>query len=167
MVAETEIQTSGWWLADVGRDGALADGGRAGEHRQAGATAGSARLTSRGRELALERGDLLGAEPAHPAALGDAEPLHDLAGADLAEAGHRLQQVDDPHLADHLVVLALVEHVDDRGAGVLEPVLDLGPLAARGGGLLEGRLALFGGERGQSHGAVLRARESAGSGRSI
>ena len=37
-------------------------------------------------ELALERGDLLGAEPAHPAALGDAEPLHHLPGADLAEA---------------------------------------------------------------------------------
>ena len=46
-----------------------------------------------------------------------------------------------------------LEHVGDRGAGVLQPVLDLGPLPAGGGGLVEGRLALFGGERGQSHGA--------------
>ena len=94
---------------------------------------------------------LLGAETAHPAALGDAEPLHGLPGADLAEAGHGLQQVDDPHLADDLVLLALSKHVGDRGAGVLEPVLHLGAFPSRGRGLFEGRLSLFGSERGQSH----------------
>ena len=50
--------------------------------------------------------------------------------------------------------LALREHVDDRGPGVLEPVLHLGPLPPGGGGLLEGRLALFGSERRKSHGAT-------------
>src|SRR4051794_5931433 len=64
-----------------------------------------------GAELLLERGDLLGAQPADPAALGDADPLHGLLGADLAQAGHRLQQVDDAHLADDVVALALGEHL--------------------------------------------------------
>src|SRR5688572_7796443 len=72
-------------------------------------------------ELFFECRDLLGAEAAHPAALGDAQALHDLAGPDLAEARHRLQQVDDPHLADDLVGVALSKHVADRGAVVLEP----------------------------------------------
>ena len=48
--------------------------------------------------------------------------------------------------------LALAQHVGDRGAGVLEPVLDLGTLPTGGGGLLERRLALFGRERRQCHG---------------
>ena len=43
-------------------------------------------------------------------------------------------------------------HLDQGGAGVLEPVLDLGPLPASGGGLLEGGLALFGGEGRKGHG---------------
>ena len=59
-------------------------------------------------------------------------------GPDLADAGHRLEQVEDPHLADDLVGLALLEDVGERAAGVLEPVLDLGSLPAGGGGLLEG-----------------------------
>ena len=73
----------------------------------------------------------------------------------LPEARHGLEQVDDPHLADDVVRLALLEHLGDRGAGVLQAVLDLGPLPARRGGLLEGRLALFGGERGKCHRAPL------------
>ena len=40
-------------------------------------------------KLALERGDLVGAEPAHAARLGDAEPLHQVAGPDLAEPWDR------------------------------------------------------------------------------
>src|SRR5689334_17376224 len=87
-------------------------------------------------ELALERGHLLGPQASHAAALGDPEPLHDLAGADLAQARHRLQQVDDPHLADDLVALALPQDVGDGGAGVLEAVLDLRPFAPGGGGLV-------------------------------
>ena len=70
----------------------------------------------------------------------------------LPTPGHRQQQVDDPHLADDLVALALVEHVGDRGAGVLEAVLHLGALATGGGGLVEGGLALFGRERWESQG---------------
>src|SRR5687767_10689756 len=53
-------------------------------------------------ELALERRDLVGTQPADAAALGDAEPLHDLLGPHLADAGHRLQQGGDLHLADDL-----------------------------------------------------------------
>ena len=51
-------------------------------------------------------------------------------------------------------VLALLEHLGERGAGVLEPVLDLGPLPARRGGLLERGSALFGGEGRKSHAYV-------------
>jgi hypothetical protein len=121
--------------------------------RGASGPAGTATVT-RG-ELALERGDLLGAEPADPTALRDAEPLHHLAGTDLAESGHGLEQVDHAHLADDLVALALVEDVEEGGAGVLEAVLHLGPFASGGRGLVQGRQALFGGERGQSHVLVL------------
>src|SRR5262245_54558700 len=94
----------------------------------------------------LEGRDLVVAEPAHAAALGDADPLHHLAGPDLAQPRHRLQQVEHLHLADDLVLLALTQHVGERGTGVLEPVLDLRALAPRGGGLLEGSLPLLGGE---------------------
>ena len=87
----------------------LPTAGRAGEDRQPRAPSASVDVgqLSRAAELALERGDLVGAQAAHPAGLGDAEPLHHLLRADLADPGHRLQQVDDPHLADDLVVLAL------------------------------------------------------------
>src|SRR6478672_13759757 len=119
---------------------------------------GVRRSVTRG-ELALERGHLLGAEAADATALGDPQPFHHLAGAHLAQARHRLEQVDDAHLADDLVLLALAQDVDDGGAGVLEAVLHLGPFPTGGGGLVEGRLALFGGERGQSHvRQVLRSR---------
>ena len=36
---------------------------------------------------------------------GDVEPLHDLAGPDLPDAGQRLQDGGDLHLPDHLVAL--------------------------------------------------------------
>ena len=42
-------------------------------------------------ELGDERGALLGAKAAHPPGGGDAEPLHDLRGAHLANARQRLQ----------------------------------------------------------------------------
>ena len=50
--------------------------------------------------------------------------------------------------------------------GVLEPVLDLGTLPAGGRSLVEGGLALFGSERGQGHGGILRRRSSGGVGES-
>jgi hypothetical protein len=70
-------------------DRALADRGGAGQDgsrvRRA-ASPGAVQLIA-GRELALERRHLLGPEPAHPAALGDAEALHQLPGPDLADPG--------------------------------------------------------------------------------
>ena len=45
-----------------------------------------------------------------------ADPLHDLPGPDLADAGHRLQQRGDPHLADRPGrVLAVAQHGRQRG----------------------------------------------------
>ena len=46
---------------------------------------------------------------------------------------------------------APVEHLEDRPAGVLQPVLHLGPLPAGRGGLVEVRPSFFGGEPRQSH----------------
>ena len=85
----------------------------------------------------------IGSQAADASALGDAEALHHLARPHLAQTRHGLQQVDDPHLADDLVALAVVQHVDDRGAGVLQPVLDLGPLPPRRGCLVERCLSLL------------------------
>ena len=90
---------------DVRRDRTLADGGRTRQDRQPRAARRSASAHSPGCELALERRDLLRAETPHAATLGDADPLHQLLGAHLADAGHRAEQVDDPHLADHVVLL--------------------------------------------------------------
>src|SRR3954454_18659415 len=95
VVADTEIQTSGWCsrmsAATLPLPTAVGPARTTRRLRDAG------RVPASGTELLLECGDLFGAEPAAPAALGDPEPLHRLPGADLAEAGHRLQQVDDPH----------------------------------------------------------------------
>ena len=79
-------------------------------------------------------------------------------GPDLADSGDRLQQVDDAHLADHLVAVTLVQHVDDRGPGVLQPVLHLGPLPPRRGRLVESGLTLFGSQGRKSHGCLLDER---------
>ena len=105
MVAETESQTSGWCrrtsAATVPLPTAVGPARTIRRERRGALT------TRRGAELTLERGDLLDAQAAHAAALGDAEALHHLAGAHPAEAGHRLEQLDDAHLADDLVGLAL------------------------------------------------------------
>ena len=44
-------------------------------------------------ELLLKRGALVGAEPSHAAGLGNAEPLHDLLGADLADAATQTRHI--------------------------------------------------------------------------
>src|SRR3954468_7318640 len=120
VVADTEIQTSGWCslmsAATLPLPTAVGPASTTSRRLRSGSVMprGWFRETtvpSSGAELLLERGDLLGAEPADPAALGDAEPLHRLLGPDLAQARHRLQQVDDAHLADDLVALALGEHL--------------------------------------------------------
>ena len=163
MVADTEIQTSGWCSRTSAATVPLPTAVRAGEDEPRRGPSGPRRRVSHaGGELALERGDLLGAQAAHPAALGDAEPLHQLPGADLAEPGIDCSRSMTRILPMTSLRWPSLEDVDDRGAGVLEPVLDLGPLPAGGGGLVEGRLALFGGERGQSHVLQVLLSESSG-----
>ena len=64
--------------ADVGGDGALADRGRPGEHDET-AGAGAHVSSSRGANSRSSAATCLVPEAAHPAALGDAEPLHESA----------------------------------------------------------------------------------------
>jgi hypothetical protein len=105
-------------------------------------------------ELTLQRGDLIRAETAHAAALGDPESLHDLLGADLAHARQGLQESGDLHLAYDVVLLALLDDLVERSTGVLESILDLGPLPASRGGLFERGCALFRGKGRKSHAYV-------------
>ena len=72
----------------------------------------------------------------------------------LPTPGQGLEQGGDLHLADDVVLLALLDDLVERGAGVLEPVLDLGPLPASRGGLLERGCALFRGKGRKSHAYV-------------
>src|SRR3954467_10102928 len=92
---------------------------------------GPARTVSRGRppcattsavEALDECGDLVRAQPAHPARLGDPDLLHDLAGAHLAHPGKGLEQRRDLDLADHLVALPLLDHLTQGALRVLEAV---------------------------------------------
>jgi len=105
-------------------------------------------------ELALQRRDLVGAKSPDSAALGDTEPFHDLLGADLADARQGLQEGGDLHLADDVVLLALLDDLMEGSTGVLEPILDLGALPASRGGLLERGCALFRGKGRKSHAYV-------------
>jgi hypothetical protein len=105
-------------------------------------------------ELALQGSDLVGPEATHAAALGDPESLHDLLGADLAHARQGLKKGGDLHLADDVVLLALLDDLVKGGAGVLESILDLGPLPASRGGLFERGCALFRGKGRKSHAYV-------------
>ena len=82
-----------------------------------------------------------------------------IGAAAVAEAGllalnrglRRLQQVEHPHLSDDLVGLTLLENVEDRGHGVLQPVLHLRALPTGGRGFVQVRLTLFRGQRRQWH----------------
>src|SRR3546814_14811185 len=73
--------------------------GPASTTRRAGAgvpvTVGSLTASAPRAELGLEGRDLLDAEAANTAALSDAQPLHQLAGPDLAQAGPRLQKSEE------------------------------------------------------------------------
>src|SRR4051794_9091258 len=112
------------------------------------------RSGGRAAELAFQGGDLVRTETANPAALGDAEPLHDLLGAHLPDAGKGFEQRGDLHLADDVVLLALLDDIVQGCAGVLEPVLDLGTLPASRGGLFERGSALFRGKGRKGHAYV-------------
>src|SRR5919107_3992944 len=96
VVAETEIQMSGW----LARMSAATE--------PLPTAVGPARTVSRDRwiarasaslvKLALERGDLIRAESADAPRFRDAEPLHQVACSHFAEAWNCLEQVDDAHL---------------------------------------------------------------------
>ena len=82
------------------------------------------------------------AEALHPAVVGDADLLHDLAGLDLADAGQRLEQRDDLELADGGVVGR--QRFGERQRADLQPGLDLGAGSAGLGGLRQCGGALLG-----------------------
>src|SRR3954468_1768505 len=98
-----------------------------------------------------ERGDLVRAEAADTAGLGDADLFHDLPGAHLAHAGQRLEEGGDLDLADDLVRLPLLDDVPEGALGVLQPVLHLGACTACGRSLLQGGGPLLGGQGRQCH----------------
>src|SRR5215467_1707645 len=102
-------------------------------------------------EFLLERDPLVGTEPANAARLGDAQPLHDLLGANLTHAGHGLKQRRDLHLANDVICLTVLENLGQRRRSVLELVLDLSTLLAGLGGLLESSSPLVGGQWRKSH----------------
>src|SRR5262249_25446169 len=102
----------------------------------------------------------------------DAEPLHDLARTYLADTRHGLKQRRDLHLANDVIVLALLEDRRQRGGSALEVVLDFGAVLACLGCLLQSGRALVGSEGRKSHSSSPRvsnrkdgsARESSESG---
>ena len=101
VVAETDTQTSGkcWlkWVATLPLPTAV----------------GPASTVSLGVSVKLghQRRSLLGAKSSDPARLRDLDLLHDLACPDLADARHRLDEVQDLHLADHFVGLPSLDHL--------------------------------------------------------
>src|ERR687891_1018868 len=101
-------------------------------------------------ELAEERIALLRAESANATTRGYVEALHDLPRPDLPHARERLQNRGHLHLADGVVALA-GQHVGERELPRLELALELCPLPARLGGLLESLLALFLRQDGKRH----------------
>src|SRR5262245_1748898 len=108
--------------------------------------------------LAAELGEqgvlLLGAQAADPAGGGDVELLHDLSSAHLADPGHALEHAGDLHLA-HRLVGVLGEDGGQARVAALELCLELGPLAAGFGSLLQRLLALLGRQGWQGHSFLL------------
>src|SRR5215211_2653152 len=108
--------------------------------------------------LAAELGEqgvlLLGAEATDAARGGDVELLHDLAGTHLADPGHALEHAGDLHLANGLVGV-LGKDGGQAHVAALELGLELGPLAARLGSLLQRQQALLGRQGWQGHSCLL------------
>ena len=154
VVIETESQTSGKWVADVGGDGALADGGGPGEDDQ---PAGGRRTWRRGPAQAewsnRDSSAAIWLAPSPRTRRLSEMPTSSMIwlGADPADAGHGLQQRGDLHLADDVVALAVGDDLGQGPLRVLQPVLDRSPLTPGDGGLLQRLCALLGGERGKGH----------------
>src|SRR5690606_15891191 len=79
------------------------------------------------------------------------EALHRLLRTYLAHARQSLQQSGDLHLAEHLVLVGLLQHISEGRTAALEPLLELRAGATGGGGLLQRRSTLFLGELGKCH----------------
>src|SRR5580698_2813496 len=108
------------------------------------------------RSLFEQRLALLGAEPLEPAAVADADGLHEAARLDLAQTGQGFENGDHLHLSDGLVGVRLLEEVCQRQVAHLELVLDLGPLTANPGSLFECSCALLWSECGRlRHGETI------------
>src|SRR5690606_13933042 len=102
----------------------------------------------------------VGAQATDPARLGDAETLHDLLGAYLDDTGHGLEEGGNLHLADHIVLLAFLDHLGEGRTGVLAPVLHLRAGPPGRSGLLQGSGALFGCKRREGHSRSPRSRST-------
>src|SRR5580693_3001451 len=89
---------------------------------------------------------LVGSEALQPTTLTDSNGLHETTRLHLAETGKRLEHRQDLHLADGLVVLGTREELRQGDGPHLELLLDLGPLAADLGGLVQRSLALLRGK---------------------
>ncbi len=128
--------------ARPGRSAAAASSGR----RRAGfAAAQPAALRAQRSKRSTSAAIWLAPRPRTPAGLGDPDLLHDLLGADLADARQGLQQGGDLHLADDVVRLRPRSITSARDTlRVLQAVLHLGALPAGGRGLLQGGGALLG-----------------------
>jgi hypothetical protein len=102
-------------------------------------------------EFGDESGALLAAEATDATRRRDAEPIHDLRGSHLANAGQRLEQCGHPHLPDHVVFVTHFEDGTERLTGVLEACLDLGASLPRNGSFRKRVGTLLGGEDRECH----------------
>ena len=110
---------------------------------------GPAQMSS--AELVLERRALVCPQTTDTTGLGDAEPFHDLLGANLAYARHGLKQSRDLHLANDVIVGAFLDDVGEGGGSALEAILHLRAFFACSGCLLQGRRTLIRSEGRKSH----------------
>src|SRR5690606_28464784 len=115
---------------------------------------GSSRAVA-ARSLAAELGEqrlaLPFTEATQTTAGRDLEALHRLLRTYLAHARQSLQQSRDLHLAEHLVLVGLLQHISEGRTAALEPLLELRAGATGGGGLPPPRSTLFLGELGKCH----------------
>src|SRR5690349_12301437 len=105
-------------------------------------------------EVGEKRLALAVTEATQPTRRCDLQPLHDLGGAHLADARHRLEQRGDLHLAEHVVRVGLLQHLGHADATALETLLQLSPDPARLGGLRQRSGTLFLGQLGKGHGLL-------------
>src|SRR4029453_1170749 len=101
------------------------------------------------REAVEESPTLVVAQAAEPTALADVELFHEPPRAHLAHARQRLQHAHDLELAEHLVVVALLEQLLERERAALQLLLHLSPLLTGDCRLLERGAPLVGSERGR------------------